>query len=77
MLRINGTETASSRRVDEEAGRYEVVVKNNNVKSININMTNLIAEKLRTPYSDVALVMNVLCALGMSTSPMLGLKMRR
>jgi hypothetical protein len=31
----------------------------------------------RTPYSDVALVMNALCAQGMPTGPVLGLKMRR
>jgi hypothetical protein len=39
MLRINGTETASSRRADEEAGRYEIVVKNSSVRSINISVT--------------------------------------
>ena len=77
MLRINGTETANSRRFDEEAGRYEMVVKNSSVKSINISMTKVIPDRLQTPYSDVALVMNVLCVQGMPTGPVLGLKRLR
>ena len=74
MLRINGTETANSRRFDEESGRYEMVVKNSNVISIDISMTKVTPERLKTSYSDVALVRNVLCVQGMPRGPVLGLK---
>jgi len=77
MLRINGTETANSCRFDEEAGRYEMIVKNSSDRSINISMTKVIPERLQTPYSDVALVRNVLYVQGMSTGPVLELKKLR
>jgi hypothetical protein len=77
MLRINGTESARSRRSDEEAGRYEMIVKNNSVKSINISMTKVVPERLETPYSDVALVRNVLCVQEMPTGLVLELKRLR
>jgi len=34
MLWMKGTETASSRSVEEEGGRYDIAVKNNSVRSI-------------------------------------------
>ena len=37
---MKGTEVASSRSAEEEAGRYETVVRNSSVKSIMIDLTN-------------------------------------
>jgi len=39
MLRMSGTEVASSRSVGEDAGRYEITVRKSNVRSIDISMT--------------------------------------
>jgi len=77
MLRINGTETANSRRFDEEAGRYDMIVKKSSVKSINISTAKVTPEELQNPYSDVALVGNVLCVQGMPTDPVLELERLR
>jgi hypothetical protein len=39
MLRMSGTEVASSRSVGEDAGRYEMAVRKSNVRSNDVSMT--------------------------------------
>ena len=77
MLRMNGTEVASSRSVEEEGGRYEAAVRKSNVRSTNISYDKRTPERLETPYSDVGQVRNALCARGTSIYLVLGLKKRR